>query len=139
MKVLFNRQRLLFTVAVILTVYTFSASAVPAKDHKKKLLEKLRNSLNQTEVEEAAAAADVPLELDAAPAENVTADANPEVKGEEEEEGKDEKEEREGDAGAVEVTKEEKKSDSAEKAESTELATKQEGTSSYLRKNLGFT
>lgn len=131
--VLFNRQCFFFTVAIILTVYTFSASAVPAKDHKKKLLEKLRNSLNQTELEEASG--------DVAALEGVSEGVAVQEESQdtkaEEEETVDKSEEED------ETTTEEKKTGEIEKAstvekDNTELQ-KQDGPASYLRKNLGFT
>lgn len=146
MRVLFlNGQCLLFGVlAVILTVNILSTSAVPAKDnHKRKLLEKLRNSLNQTELEEAG---DVVLE-GAAELEN--GDAAMEAKtvegeGNEKEAissssssaAADDDEEEDG-GSDKKVSSEDKKANEKEKESSSDLQ-KQDGPASYLRKNLGF-
>lgn len=124
MRVLFKRPFLLCVLGIILTTYSLSASAGPTKD-KKKLLEKLRNALNQTELDEANAAAGI----EGAP-ENATVEVEPESKVSEEEPA-EKIEEQEIDAP------EEKKTAENEKEENTAELQKVDGPTSYLRKNLG--
>lgn len=129
----------------MMTVNILSASAVPAKDnHKRKLLEKLRNSLNQTELEEAG---DVVLEGAAELENGDTAMEAKTVEGEGNEKeaissssssaaAADDDDEEEG-GSDKKVSSEDKKANEKEKESSTDLQ-KQDGPASYLRKNLGF-
>jgi len=76
MRVLLKHQCLLLVFSIILTTFALSASAVPAKD-KKKLYDKLRDALNQTEGLEEATNSTVITEPKV---ENSTAEVVPEAK-----------------------------------------------------------
>lgn len=150
MRVLFlNGQCLLFGVlAVMLAVNILSTSAVPAKDHhKKKLLEKLRNSLNQTELEEAGdvvlegAAAlengDVPVEAKTVEGDANEKEATSAAAADEDDDAEEGSSDKKVSSSSSSSSSEDKKAEEKEKESSTDLQ-KQDGPASYLRKNLGF-
>jgi len=133
MRVLLKQQCFFLVFGIILATFLQSASAVPAKDHKKKLLEKLRNALNQTELEEADS---VTIEVSV---ENGTVEELPEAKtptSSQEEKEVPEKSEEELEVGGVDAEDKKSESDSDKGESSSTDIQKGEGPTSYLRKNL---
>ncbi|CAL8082178.1 unnamed protein product [Orchesella dallaii] len=124
MRTLLKHQCLLLVFSIILATFAFSASAGPAKD-KKKLYDKLRNALNQTEPLEEAHNSTV---ITGAKVENATVtDVASEIKVEENNPEK-------GDAEESEDAADDEKKEGEEEKPSTEIQKVDGQSSGYLIK-----